>query len=171
MKAYRFLPGSTLAKVLTALAAAEPLTVAQLREAIEHTGTRGNFMNAMSRPLALDVVRYDSGKYSRGDMPVRARERRLSTSPLDSWRGHLPEPSALTGSLRTLMDCGSAVPTGDPLRAIADMMDAARAVLTAPRSRFKGAEVELLVAREIRSVTLAAQLATTTLQQALEVLQ
>lgn len=172
MRPYQTVPGSVLQKVLTTLQEFDrPMSGRELRAAIEYAGAPSAFMNTMSRPTRLGVLNLSNHCYSRGDTPVITRERRAEKQQRETWRGHLPDPIVLRGSLRTLMDVGNAVATGDPLRAIADAMDAARAVLTAPRERFKGAEVELLVAREIRSITVAAQLATATLQQALEVLQ
>ena len=175
MTPYRYVPGSTVDKVLKALdVAAVPISLTTLRDAIEYEGDVKKLRQMLRRPTILDVIRYENRLYSRGETPTVLRERRAGgyvRLSKESWRGHLPEPSAMVGSLRTMMDVGSTVATGDPLRALADALDAARKVLSAkPGTRFNGAEVDLLVARELRSITVAAQLATQTLNEALEVL-
>lgn len=174
MKPYQTSPDSTLHKVLAALEVHGPLTAFQLRDAVEYDLTPAAFSNALSRPVRVGVLNLSDKVYSRGSRPVITRERRAEKLVKRAgWLDHLPSPTVLAGNLRTLMDDGSAASTGDPLRALADAMDAARAVLAAGRAgkRYKGAEVELLVARELRSITIAAQLAVTTLNEALEVLQ
>jgi hypothetical protein len=173
---YRYVPGSVVDKVLKALdAAAVPMTIAQLREAVEYTGSLGAFLGILARPTNLGVFHRAGRLYTRGQTPTIIRERRVNyVAPAPhGWRKDIQMPAAMVGTLRTLMDDGTAVSTGDPLRALANAMDVARAVLTAGRKsgRFAGAEVDLLVARELRSITIAAQLAVSTLNEALEVLQ
>jgi hypothetical protein len=160
-----------LDKVVRALElAGEPMTPSALRDAIEFDGPQVNFHNNLQGGLDAGVVLYDKKRYSRGKTPVIVYDRR---TPTHTRLVRLPIEAPMVGNLRTLMDDGGAVSTGDPLRALADAMDAARAVLAAGRTskRFAGAEVELLVARELRSITIAAQLAVTTLNEALEVLK
>jgi hypothetical protein len=75
------------------------------------------------------------------------------------------------GSLREFIHTGMSIHTGDPLRELADLQDAARAVLAAKAlSRFKGAEVDVAVARELRSITAAMSQATSNLKRYLEVM-
>lgn len=81
--------------------------------------------------------------------------------------------SAAVGKLRDLMLDGSAAVSGDPLRLLADALDAARLVQAAkrlPGCRFTGAEVDLMVARELREISEAARRATVNLREALVVL-
>lgn len=78
----------------------------------------------------------------------------------------------MVGRLRGLMLDGESAITGDTLRLLSDALRAARAVLDAKRDcRFHGAEVDLMVARELRQVSEAAQRAAANLRQALEVMQ
>jgi hypothetical protein len=80
-------------------------------------------------------------------------------------------PPIVHGSLRDLLASSEEATTGDPLRGLVEAMDAARQVLAAKRSsRFKGAEVDLLVARELRQIAEAAERAKVNLLQALEVM-
>lgn len=79
----------------------------------------------------------------------------------------------VAGRLRDLMLVGSNAISGDPLRELADAMDAARAVMAAryePGCRFGGAEVDIMVARELRQISEAARRATLNLREALGVL-
>lgn len=173
---YRYVPGSVVDRTLKALdAAAVPMTAAQLREAIEYTGAISTFLNIIRKPTDMGVFALANRLYTRGDTPTIVRERRAYNGkrPLEQWRNQIQQAAATGASLRALMDTGAEVSTGDPLRALADALDVAREVLAAGRKgeRFKGAEVELLVARELRSITTAAQLAVHTLKQALEVLK
>lgn len=75
--------------------------------------------------------------------------------------------------LRDMFFLGDANVTGDPLRMLANAIDAARALMSAkhsPTCRFKGAEVDVMVARELRAISEAAGRATLNLTQALEVM-
>lgn len=90
-------------------------------------------------------------------------------------RDEMPEaPSPIVyGSMRDFLATGDHVVTGDPLRGLVEAIDAARKVLAAknnPGARFKGAEVDLLVARELRQISEAAERAKVNLAQALEVM-
>lgn len=83
------------------------------------------------------------------------------------------EPSTLVGTLRDLVATGDHATTGDPLRSLSDAIAAARQVLAAksvPGCRFQGAEVDQMVARELRQISEAAERAKTNLMQALEVM-
>jgi hypothetical protein len=84
----------------------------------------------------------------------------------------IPDP-VVYGSLHDFMATGDTATCGDPLRGLADAMDAARKVLATkdkPGARFKGSEVDLLVARELRQIAEAAERAKANLAQALEVM-
>lgn len=77
----------------------------------------------------------------------------------------------MVGQLRDMFFLGDANVTGDPLRMLSNAIDAARAVMSAKTaSRFKGSEVDLLVARELRSISEAADRATRNLTNALEIM-
>lgn len=83
------------------------------------------------------------------------------------------EHTELHGKLCDLFRSGVNAITGDPMRSLLDAVDAGRKVLAAkssPHCRFKGAEVERLVARELRQISEAAERAKVNLAQALEVM-
>jgi hypothetical protein len=77
--------------------------------------------------------------------------------------------SLLVKKFREFLSSGGELTTGDPYRAIGLMLEAARKVLEAKsKSKFDGAEVDLLVHREISQIAEAAERATENLQLALE---
>lgn len=75
--------------------------------------------------------------------------------------------------LRQLMRCGDYVSTGHPWANFSAVMDAAREVRAASvgHPRFNGAEVDLAVAREIRSISKAAEAAVVNLRSMAELLK
>lgn len=82
-------------------------------------------------------------------------------------------PPAMRGQLRDMFFLGDTNVTGDPLRALSAAIDAARDVMAAklsPRCRFKAAEVDVMVARELRQISEAAERARRNLAKALEVM-
>jgi hypothetical protein len=88
-------------------------------------------------------------------------------------RAKLAAQTQAVGKLRDLMFDGSAAASGDPLRLLADALEVARLVRTAklrPGCRFTGAEVEIMVASELRQISEAARLATGNLREWLGVM-
>lgn len=85
----------------------------------------------------------------------------------------MADPTVLHGKLCDLFRSGVSAVTGDPMRSLLDAIDAGRKVLdakTAKGCRFNGAEVDRLVARELRQIAEAAERAKVNLAQALEVM-
>jgi hypothetical protein len=86
---------------------------------------------------------------------------------------HFYAPPQLVGKLRDLFNSGRDAVIGDPLQLLNDALDAAKAVDTAkdyPGCRFKAAEVDLLIARELRAISETAVRARANLLQALEIM-
>lgn len=109
--------------------------------------------------------------------PAYAPRARPAAQESPRWRRvqqDLAEPtSVLHGKLCDLFRQGTAAITGDPMRLLLDAIDAGRKVLdakAAPGCRFNGAEVDRMVARELRQVAEAAQRARVNLERALEVM-
>ncbi len=83
------------------------------------------------------------------------------------------QQDAMVCQLRDLMLDGSTTVTGDPLRLLSEALDVARLVRAAklrPGGRFSGAEVDVMVARELRHISEAAERARDNLRQALDMM-
>lgn len=99
--------------------------------------------------------------------------RKSDTRAISMQRAKQTAQSAMVGQLRDLMLVGTSSVSGDPLRELVEAMDAARAVMAAryqPGCRFSGAEVDVMVARELRQISEAARRATVNLRASLWIL-
>lgn len=145
---------------------------------VRHTDLKRRLAAAVdAQYLAVETVDLDDIYCLGHEAPVADHLERRTRGPARGQRtsrGVQRDPEARRahgGSLRELMDTGAAIETGNPLRELADLHDAGRRVLAAKAvSRFKGAEVDVAVAREMRCITQAIAQATANLNRYLEVM-
>lgn len=102
------------------------------------------------------------------------RRERQERRPISAQtRSKRAQQASVVGKMRAMMQAGPTPPDGHA-QALADVMEVARAVLAAkirPGCRFNGAEVDLMVAAELRRIEDAARLAREALLAALWVMR